>query len=78
MRLSWRRCTLRVRMLLVHASAVPARGRLQAARGVGPPLAARQGPNGEKPAAHYMVNPQEIREGPLAGAGTRISGEAET
>ena len=42
------------------------------------PLPPGKNPNGEKPATHYFVNPQEIRAGPMAGAGTRISGEAAT
>jgi hypothetical protein len=35
-------------------------------------------PNGEKAASHDVINPQEIQEDPVVGAGTRISEEAGT
>jgi hypothetical protein len=78
MSLAWRRGRLRVE----YSS--PARPRFQQEAGSMPPILSALPlslgtiPNGEKAASHDVVNPQEIREGPMAGAGTRISGEAET
>lgn len=40
------------------------------------PLPPGKNPDGGRPARRDFVNPQEIPESPMAGAGLRISGEA--